>query len=553
MFLRIIALGTVSFFILVFPSDKGKTKEKDSNVTFTSRAELVLIPTLVTDRSGAHVTGLTKNDFTILEDAVEQKIAAFEEIKSSEQRAFRSTNPDEFTNSPPRVDSAQNVTLVLLDFINTPFLDETNAVKELLKYLSESIDERQPMALYSLSDNGLTVVTDYSADPRVLVAALQQVKNNASRVIDAEDSSAGIGSGMARAETNKIQAEIAQKKLSFQSVQQRLAIIRTLQGIQQLAQAVAGLPGRKTLIWVSGGFPLNVSDSTRRLTPTDHPDTLTSVLPMYERTWQLLNQAQVALYPVDVTGLQVVNTPTTSTRNAPGDDLATANQRLVDTHSMLQEAASMTGGRAYKNCNDLAMGFRDAVRDSAQYYLLGYYLDQSNAKSGWRKLAVKVKREHLEVRARSGFFVTDATINPERSRNDDIALALQSPLDYTALTLAAHWDKIVSGKESGRKRISYELDVVADPALINVADNNHVVLELIASAKTNKGRGVNRLESQRFDAHLTPGRLQAMWHKGMLGYSGTLDLPPGEYTIRFVVRSDLDGRVGSLAVPLKVQ
>ena len=62
-------------------------------------------------------------------------------------------------------------------------------------------------------------------------------------------------------------------------------------------------------------------------------------------------------------------------------------------------------------------GFRDAVHDSAEYYMIGYYLDRSKTKSGWRKLAVKVRRDHIEVRARNGFFVTNATTDPETSRN----------------------------------------------------------------------------------------------------------------------------------------
>ena len=38
--------------------------------------------------------------------------------------------------------------------------------------------------------------------------------------------------------------------------------------------------------------------------------------------------------------------------------------------------------------------------------MIGYYLDRQNEKPGWRKLTVKVKRDHANVRTRSGFFVT---------------------------------------------------------------------------------------------------------------------------------------------------
>ena len=197
-------------------------------------------------------------------------------------------------------------------------------------------------------------------------------------------------------------------------------------------------------------------------------------------------------------------------------------------------------------------GFRDAVNDSAEYYMLGYYLDRSKTKPGWRKLAVKVKRDHVEVRARSGFFVTNATVDPESSRNSDISSALQSPLDYTSLALVARWDKIEPGKEPGKKHVSYAMHVAADAALIDEADKNHLVLDFVALAKTPQGKQVDQPEGQKIDAHLSPEKLLSIRQNGV-GYRGFLDLSPGEYTVRLVVRDGLSGRIGSVAAPLKVE
>jgi hypothetical protein len=287
-------------------------------------------------------------------------------------------------------------------------------------------------------------------------------------------------------------------------------------------------------------------------------DTLSDVLPLYEHTWQLLNDAQIALYPVDVKGLQntalpSISAPTTSAsmRN-PGQTYRRLSWRQMDTQGTFQTFASMTGGRAYYNSNDLVKGFRDAVNDSAEYYMLGYYLDRSQTKSGWRRLAVKVKRDRVEVRARSGFFVTNATVDPENSRNSDISSALQSPLDYSSLALVAIWDKIEPGKDPGKKRVNYEIHVAPDAALIDSADHNHVVMDFVALAKTPEGKPVDHPTGQKIDVHLALERLPAIRQQGV-AYSGALDLAPGEYAVRFVVRDDLSGRIGSVAAPLKVE
>jgi hypothetical protein len=273
---------------------------------------------------------------------------------------------------------------------------------------------------------------------------------------------------------------------------------------------------------------------------------------MYLHTWQLLNDAQIALYPVDVKGLEVVTVPSASVHK-PGKNFGrNASWRQLDTQATLQTFATMTGGRAYYNSNDLAKGFRDAVNDSAEYYILGYYLDRSKPKSGWRKLAVKVKREHSDVRARGGFFVPDANINPENGRKTDLSSALQSPLDFTSLTLMARWTKVEPGKDPGKKRVNYEMRLAPEAGVINEADNNHVLLDFVAMAKTPEGKSATPPMGQKVDTHVPAERLATVQQQGVV-YRDALELAPGEYTVRFVVRDDLSGRTGSVAAPLKVE
>jgi VWFA-related protein len=557
--------------------DKGKDKDA-SEVKFAAGAKLVLVPTLVTDKSGNHIGGLKQEDFTVLENGAPQKIATFEEITSDPHRLSRPRNPNEFNNALAGGASARRVTLIVLDLINTPFLDQANARKELLKYLTQSVNEREPTGLYTLTRGGVQVVHDFTSDPRILVAALHVVKGDSYQMVDSDeqveaitgtaspDGSSGAPSGggssksggsskgnaqaAVQGEAQKLQSMMEDSELNFKSFEQRLAITYTLDGLQTVAQALAGVPGRKSLIWASGGFPFNVSDNTMQLAPAGR-DTLADVLPLYERTWQLLNDAEIALYPVDVKGLQS-GMPSASLRN-PGKNYSRhMQQRQFDTQSSFQTFAEMTGGRAYYGSNDLEKGFREAVNDSAEYYMLGYYMDRAQTKPGWRKLTVKTKREHVEVRARSGFFVTNAAIDPESSRNSDILSALQSPLDYTSLALVARWNKIEPGKEPGKKHVSYEMRLTPDAGVINDADNNHVALDFVAMAKSPEGKAVDQPKGQKIDLHLTPERLSAIRQQGVV-YRDALDLAPGEYTVRFVVRDDLSGRTGSVAAPLKVE
>lgn len=548
-------------------------KGENSQVQFTARTELVLIPAVITDKSGKHITGLTKEDFIVLENGAEQKIGTFEEVKSEPQRFVRPADANEFSNFVEGAPSTSRITVIVLDFINTPFMAQADARKELLKYLTQSVDVREPTALYTLTRTGIQVVHEFTTDPRVLVAALHTVKGDAYQLVDSDEtvetitgtaspdgsagastpssSAKGSGNAAVQSEAARLQSMLEDSELNFKSFEQRLAITYTLDGMQQVAQALAGFPGRKSLIWAGGGFPFNVSDNSMHLAPAGR-DTLTDVLPLYEHTWQLLNDAQISLYPVDVKGLQPVTVASASIRN-PGKNFGQhAMWRQMDTQATLETFASMTGGRAYYNSNDLVKGFRDAVSDSSQYYMLGYYLDQSKAKAGWRKLTVKVKREHTEIRARNGFFLTNATTDPQSMRNHDISSALESPLDYTSLALVGRWGKIEAAKDPSQKHVFYQLHLSPDAGVVNETDNNHVSLDVVALAYTPEGKRVGQPVGQKVDVHLNAAKLAVIQKQGLV-FVDALNMTPGEYMVRFVVRDDFTGRTGSIAAPLKVE
>ena len=105
----------------------------------------------------------------------------------------------------------------------------------------------------------------------------------------------------------------------------------------------------------------------------------------------------------------------------------------MNTIDTLNQFAEMTGGKAFYNTNDLATSFKRAADDASSYYLVGYYLDLKNNHAGWRSLKVKVDKKDTEVRARKGFFVTNATLHMDLTRSTDLNFALTSPIEGTGV------------------------------------------------------------------------------------------------------------------------
>jgi VWFA-related protein len=111
---------------------------------------------LVTDKSGNHIAGLKKEDFTVFENGSGREVATFEEITSNPHLAHP-RNPNEFTNFAG-AGITPRITVILLDLINTPFPDQAYMRNQLLKYVSQSLDRREPTGLFTLDQSGVHVI-----------------------------------------------------------------------------------------------------------------------------------------------------------------------------------------------------------------------------------------------------------------------------------------------------------------------------------------------------------------------------------------------------------
>jgi hypothetical protein len=351
--------------------------------------------------------------------------------------------------------------------------------------------------------------------------------------------------------------------------QQQFAIQYTIDGFESIARAFGGIPGRKSLIWVTGSFPFLLDK------PGDPPSSR-SFQPELSRAFELLNDASISVYPIDARGL-VVALPDASTRmriNArnPGQMTRARLDSHTDTITTMQSFAEMTGGRAFYNTNDLERAFQRAADDSSSYYLLGYYRNVSDDKPGWRKLHLKVKRGGTNVRARSGYFVYAKNKGP--APHSDMQQAVQSPLDFTGVPIAVRWeadqqasngangggpsaDSSVNGSTASaassnvKKKVRFELEVERNGIDVDNSDQNHMSFEVLAVARKPTGETAAQT-SQTVDGHLKPETVAKIQASGIT-YRNQLEVEPGEYSVRFVVRDIISGRIGTVSAPLEVK
>ncbi len=523
---------------------------------FTSTTELVLIPAVVNSKSGSHISGLTKDDFALKQDGKSQPVAIFEEVITDNSRVRRSAGEQgTFSNIEPGGRDYPRVSIIVLDFVNTPLADQTAARTALIKFLSEVADSGEPMCLLVLSRGGLTLLHDLTADPAVLAVALKKAKaNEAPLVVEpfVDPHHPEGGDVLAAALAKMIRGEL-QLEAQAGAVQNKVTASITVDALQQIAKAFHGLPGRKSLIWASSGFPFSLSQGPTICETGCTGPGREQMQSAYDKLSMMMNDAQIAIYSVDLRSAD--NTFLVSGGVRPqerGDSYfdtdARARATMHDTTTTLQQFADSTGGKAFLGGGNLVQSFRQAIQDDSSYYMLGYYISRKNTRPGWHTLAVSVNTKGARVRHRQGFFLSRETSTD--AAKQDIQLALRSPLDYTGIPVSVTWTGNEPGKIAGRTKVRFDLVMPASFAAVDESDKNHMVVDIAAVARKPNGDVAADL-SQRIDVHLESTGLEQIQHNGMT-YRNGLQLPPGEYNVCFVVRDAIGNRMGSVAVPARV-
>src|SRR5258706_8762115 len=414
--------------------------------TYKAGTRLVLVPVVVS-KGGKHLGKLSKADFTLQEDGVARTIAGFEEvIVSREARPEQKLACGIFSNALS-TEQPQQVTAIVLDLLNMPYLKQAFARQAMVRFLAGLPQVNQPVLLAFLTPDGLKVVHSFTQDPADLIAALQSLKKRTTDqdvtdvVRDAQQiretatsMSADRNKGHADdAEVDRLTELLTAAPNYASRAREMDNTNETLSQIRQLAQALAGIPGRKSLLWVTGGLSLFFSPAPRNETEARNINrgAESRTNEEFERTWALLSDAGVSVYPIDVAEVSV-----------PGFSDVSVMSPVRTTSTLLKAQAMLgftgnTGGRTCPLKADLENCFQAAMEDSAQYYLLSFYAG-SKGKPGWHKLHVKVASPGVQVRARNGYFFTTGAETPA-ARSTEVTQAVTSPLDATGISLAVHW------------------------------------------------------------------------------------------------------------------
>jgi hypothetical protein len=323
-----------------------------------------------------------------------------------------------------------------------------------------------------------------------------------------------------------------------------------LASLQQLAQSLRGLPGRKTLVWASGGMQVLGGIYQRRGGVNSVRDFAgaSEAADQNAYTYEILNSANIAVYPLDArhgANTSFADYDVSRNRAPLANAKEQTRERDQETVTMFQQIAAATGGKPCFNRTDLANCLKEDAQDSHDYYMLGFYVDKK-IKPGWHAIELKLNNQKAEMRYRNGFMTIPT--DPEKTKATDLQLAMLSPLPYTAVAINGHF---IGSEAKGAKRLAkFELNLPPDAVTINDPDN-HLSFDVVAVARGEGGKEAGKV-AQRIDRKLQPEQTAQIRAEG-IHYTNKLELGPGSYGVWFVVRDNVTGRTGSVMAPLTVQ
>jgi VWFA-related protein len=306
--------------------------------------------------------------------------------------------------------------------------------------------------------------------------------------------------------------------------------------LRTLAEFLASLPGRKTLLYVGeglGGLDFNalVNYNGSSLTPAE-ADAHAAVA--------AATRGNVTIYPVDPRGL-------TTDLTAPGE----ASESL-ESRADLAVLAEVTGGFSVANTNDLGAAFNRVVRENSTYYTIGFASEYVRRDGRFVSVEVRVRRPGLQVRSRDGYV---APLGEERrpdrvdpdARFAAVADALGSAVAARGIPLRVFAAPYKRTGDRSTIALAVEIDVSTlgfdrrDDALTSAIEISYFATD--STGKIHPGR--------RHTATLVvePEAREQVFQHGVRVLS-EFELPDGRYQVRVAAGSD--SRAGSVVYDLEV-
>jgi VWFA-related protein len=518
----------------------AQQQNPSSTFTLKVQTDIVLTNVVVRDRkTGAVVKGLKTSDFTILENGKPQAIASFDYQNVDEAAVLHEgstvtgkatvaelLNGDFAANTGALRD--HRLIVMFFDLSSMQPEDIDRAVESAQDYVNKKMQPADLVALVSMS-TGLSMDQDFTQDKAALLKGLGKYNGTE-------------GSGFANGNEGGTSGGTADDASSFtadDSEYNSLNTDRELYAIRMIAKSLERVEQRKSLLYFSGGLTRQGIENQASMRAATNEAV----------------KANMAIYSVDSRGLEALppvgNASTGSLRgNAAygGGSMQSNLDANFGSQEVLATLSADTGGKAFFDSNDFGPAFQQVQHDTEAYYIVGFHSTNTARDGSYRHLTVKVNRSDVKIDYRPGYY---APADFQHQKNEDREQALTDQLrsDLPATDVAVYLQALYFRMDDNKFFIPISLIVPGSqiPFLKN-GDRDKANIDVIGQVKNAQGIIIGNV---RDTVKLALDAAQQVQRKN-IQYSTGFTLAPGRYHLKFVVRENETGRMGSFETDLQV-
>ena len=518
------------------------TPQPNASGTFTMKVQtdIVLTNVVVRDKkTGEVVKGLKESDFTILENGKPQKIASFDYQNVDEAAVLREKSTvtgkatiadllnGDFAASPEALRDHRLI-VMFFDLSSMQPEDIDRAVESAQDYVNKKMQPADLVALVSMA-TGLSMDQDFTSDKAALLRGLD--KYNGTEGTGFANGNEGGNSGGTADDASSFTAD--------DSEYNALNTDRELYAIRAIAKSLERVDQRKSLLYFSGGLTRQGIENQASMRAATNEAV----------------KANMAIYSVDSRGLEAlppVGNASTGSLRGTASYSGGAMQSNLDANFGSQETlatlSSDTGGKAFFDSNDFAPAFQQVQHDTEAYYILGFHSTNAARDGSYRHLTVKLNRSDAKIDYRPGYYAP-ADFQHQKSEDREQVLTEQLRSDLPATDVAVYLEALYFRLADNKFFVPVSLIVPGSQIhSVKNGDRDKANIDIIGQVKNAQGIIVGNV---RDNVKLALDAAQQVQKKN-IQYSTGFTLAPGKYHLKFVVRENQTGAMGSFETDLQV-
>ncbi len=518
---------------------QGLQQTGEGTFTLKLDANIVLTNVVVRDKkTGAVVTGLKASDFQIFEDKKPQKLISFdyqnvdaaallaEKTTAGGQASVADLLERNFAADPKELKDHRLI-VIFFDLSSMQDEDIDRAVEAAEKYVKTEMQPADLVALVSMS-TGLSMDQDFTSDKTALLRGL--AKYNGTDTTGFANGTTGSTDG-----TSDDASSFAADDSEFNS----LNTDRELLAIRSIAKSLERVDQRKSLLYFSGGLTKNGIENEASLRAATNEAA----------------KANMAIYSVDSRGLQALppvgDASSGSLRGNSAYSGAAATAQFsanAGSQDTLSTLSVDTGGKAFFDSNDFAPAFQQIQHDTEAYYILGFRSTNQRRDGSYRHLTIKVDRADVKLEYRPGYYAA-ADFQHQKTEDREEALTEQMHSDLPATDVAVYLQALYFMQNRNMYFIPVSLIVPGSQIpFVTGGDRDKATLDIMGQVKDAQGIVVGNV---RQTVKLAVDASQEVKRKN-IQYSTGFTLAPGRYHLKFVVRENQTGNMGSFETDIQV-